>query len=241
MRFTGDGMVISTDVIQIRRFATGLDTPNGDFNEAQRADCAPRASAGDGSINSGDVVQARRYATGLDPLTEAGGPVAPAPVVEERNALLAGGDYDLGREIRVGTAVSTARKTVTVPMEMRAYGDEVAASFTLEYDRANLANPRLTLGEAAPDGSVLTVNSTEAGRIGILIDSITPFTASAMPRVIIMVTFDVQGSGETPIVISSTLAARGTADADGNMVFTNYVDGIVEILKDGELTGKKQD
>jgi hypothetical protein len=233
-------MVVSTDVIQIRRFATGLDSVNGAFNEAQRADCAPRASAGDGNINSGDVVQARRYATGLDPLTEAAGPAAPAPLVEERNALIADGDYDVGREIRVGTAVATARKTVTVPIEMRAYGDEMAASFTLEYDRAKLANPRLTLGDASPDGSVLTVNSNEAGRIGILIDSTSPFTASAMPRTIILITFEVHASGETPIVISGTLAPQGTADSDGNMVFTKYVGGIVEILKNSELTGKKQ-
>ncbi len=66
-RPNGDGIVVATDVTQIRRFATGLDTPVG--SEGQRADCAPRQSLGDGIINAGDVIQARRYATGLDPLT----------------------------------------------------------------------------------------------------------------------------------------------------------------------------
>lgn len=73
-RPNGDGIVLSTDITQLRRFATGLDTPNVGTNEFQRADCAPRSTSGDGIINSSDVIQGRRYATGLDPLTGSGGP-----------------------------------------------------------------------------------------------------------------------------------------------------------------------
>ena len=74
-----DGIVLATDVTQLRRFATGLDTPNPAVNEAQRADCAPRATFGDGVINSSDVIQGRRYATGLDPLTPSQGPSRSEP------------------------------------------------------------------------------------------------------------------------------------------------------------------
>ena len=98
----------------------------------------------------------------------------------------------------------------------------------------------ILFGSAAPEGSVFTTNTTEAGRIGILIDSTTPFTAFAMPTAIIMVTFDLKGSGETTIVISGSLAAQGTSDGDGNALFTKYVDGIVEILKKGELTVREE-
>ncbi|MFZ1699482.1 MAG: LamG domain-containing protein [Pyrinomonadaceae bacterium] len=79
-RAAGDGVVISGDVIQMRRFATGLDMPSVDPNEFQRADTAPRATFGDGVINAGDVIQARRYATALDPATPAAGPTGSAPV-----------------------------------------------------------------------------------------------------------------------------------------------------------------
>lgn len=75
-RTNGDETVLSVDVIQMRRFATGLDTIDPTNTEFQRADSAPRATLGDGMINASDVIQARRYATGLDPVTTAGGPTA---------------------------------------------------------------------------------------------------------------------------------------------------------------------
>ncbi|MBP9108358.1 MAG: hypothetical protein KBF83_02265 [Pyrinomonadaceae bacterium] len=77
-RPNGDGMMLSTDITQLRRFVAGLDTPNGATNEFQRIDCAPRSTTGDGVINSSDVVQGRRYAAGLDPMTNGGGPTVPA-------------------------------------------------------------------------------------------------------------------------------------------------------------------
>jgi len=40
-RNTGNGVVDATDVVQVRRFVTGLDTPVSNFNEFQRADVAP--------------------------------------------------------------------------------------------------------------------------------------------------------------------------------------------------------
>ena len=77
-RNAGDGVVNALDVVQIRRFAAGLDTPDPASNEFQRADSSPRATFGDGVIDAADVVQARRYATGLDPLTPAAGPAIAA-------------------------------------------------------------------------------------------------------------------------------------------------------------------
>jgi hypothetical protein len=110
----------------------------------------------------------------------------------------------------------------------------------MEYDASKLANPRLVLGDGAPEGSVLTVNANDKGRIGILIDSLIPFTASAMPRAIVMVTFDVIGDGEVPIALTGTLAAQGTSDADGNMLFTRYADAAITVSLKSDLTGTKQ-
>lgn len=79
-RQTGDGNIQAGDVIQIRRFVNGSDTPSqgtGTDNEFQRADAAPFSTRGDGQINAGDVVQTRRYANTTDPRQNAGGPTGP--------------------------------------------------------------------------------------------------------------------------------------------------------------------
>lgn len=217
----------------MRRFATGLDTPGAGTNEAQRADSAPRVTSGDGIINSSDVIQARRYATGLDPLTDAGGPAGPSPVSEGIAEVINDAyAYFFGREIRVGEVKAVNGESVTVPVEMTVFGDEVALSFTLEYAGTQLVNPRLVLDEGVPETAVMTINANDDGRIGILIDSTEAMTASAMPKRIIMVTFDILpgARGEIPILVTGTLASRGTSDAAGNMLSTRYAGGLVRIL-----------
>ncbi|MGE3465592.1 MAG: FG-GAP-like repeat-containing protein [Pyrinomonadaceae bacterium] len=188
-RANGDGIVISGDVIQMRRFATGLDTPALDPNEYQRADSAPRATFGDGIVNSGDVIQARRYATGLDPATPAAGPTGPpiSPnVISEFVSDVY--NYFFGRTLTIGPIENNGR-AVVVPIELVPHGDEVAVSFTLEYDSSRYGTPQVTLADGAPAGAVLTVNDTQKGRIGILIDSIEAFEASAVPRRFVQVEF----------------------------------------------------
>jgi hypothetical protein len=71
----GDEDLLAGDLMQLRRFAAGLDTPQAGA-EFQRADIAPRLTLGDGDIQAGDLSQQRRYVAGLDPLTNAGGPTA---------------------------------------------------------------------------------------------------------------------------------------------------------------------
>ncbi|MBP7475231.1 MAG: hypothetical protein KA810_08245 [Pyrinomonadaceae bacterium] len=230
-RPNGDGSMLSADVTQLRRFVSGLDTPNAATNELQRIDCAPRASFGDGVVNSSDVVQGRRYAAGLDPLTSSGGPTGSSLVPESVSAVF--DDvyaYFFGRELRVGEAISDDR-TVEIPIEITPHGDEVAMSFTLEYDETKFADPRLVLGGLAPAGSTLTVNTAEPGRIGILIDSTESMIASAMPQRLLTVTFDVIADGEstTAVKLSGSLAAFGISDAAGNSLAARYLDGSVVV------------
>lgn len=229
-RPSGDNSVISGDVIQMRRFATGLDTPSISPNEFQRADAAPRLTFGDGAISSGDVIQARRYATGLDPATPAAGPTGPPPVPNTIASIFEDVyAYFFGREMRVTPQKSAADGIVTVAVEITPYGDEVAAGFTLEYDAAKLSNPRIELSDGAPAGAVLTTNTNEAGRIGILVDSTDAFIASAVPKRFLLVTFDLApgATGETPISLTDTLAAKATADANGNKLTVRYLDGSI--------------
>ncbi len=233
----GDGTVLATDVTQLRRFATGLDTPNPATNEGQRADCAPRATMGDGTINSGDVVQGRRYAAALDPLTGADGPPAsPDPASESVSSLL--GDiyaYFFGREIRIGSTEGRTGQTVTIPIELISQGSEAATGFTLEYDPSVLSNPVVALGPAF-ESAALTVNSNEAakGRTGILVDLIEPITYSSEPVRIVYVSFDVSkdsAGGETSLALTGSLAARGTSDAFGESLSTRYTGGKVTIVR----------
>ncbi|MBK6725348.1 MAG: right-handed parallel beta-helix repeat-containing protein [Acidobacteria bacterium] len=240
-RPNGDGNMLSTDITQMRRFVSGLDTPNPATNEAQRIDCAPRSTFGDGIVNSSDVVQGRRYVSGLDVMTPAGGPASRVGSVPESIFVPnrdSGGDL-FQRELSIGEP-EFRRSTVIVPIELTSQGNEVAMSFTVEYDPSVLANPRITLGRFAPAGSTLTVNTNEPGRIGILIDSANAMTASAVPLNIATVFFEVKGeaSGEAPIYLTGSLAATGISDALGNSLPTKYLGGVVRMNEKSALINR---
>ena len=230
-RPNGDGNMLSTDITQLRRFVAGLDTPGGATNEFQRIDCAPRSTSGDGVVNSSDVVQGRRYASGLDPITASGGPTAPAFLDQKVSALFEDVySYFVGREVRVGEAKVKA-STVAVPVEITPHGNEVAVSFTIEYDDTKLANPRIILGDFAPAGSTLTLNINEPGRIGILIDSMGSMGVSGIPKSLLDITFDIPvGAGPTTsLTFSDALAQRGISDDRANLLRTIYRDRVVQI------------
>lgn len=217
-RPNGDGLVFAGDVIQARRFATGLDTINPSINEFQRADAAPRSTFGDGIINSGDVTQARRYATGLDPLTAASGPVTAASGIPEAISKIIDDIYGCisARQLRLG-AIRLGESSITVPVEIDANGDETAITFTLEYDPAILINPQVVLGDGFGADPVLTVNDTNEGKIGILVDSASPMIASKSSKTIVLVTFDVIGDKAEPSVsLSGSVAPVSVSDSYGN-------------------------
>lgn len=165
-RPSGDGAVDATDVVQVRRFAAGIDPLTVGSNEGQRADSAPLTTSGDGVINSGDVIQARRFAAGLDPLNPAGG-TNMRPSVETLAAAIGGsllgktfGSVDL---LRIG-----ASKEGRSSVELGA--DAAGVSFTITYDESRYGKPTVQLGKTAA-GAVLTVNDTVPGRLTILVDS----------------------------------------------------------------------
>ncbi|MEQ1646294.1 MAG: SBBP repeat-containing protein, partial [Pyrinomonadaceae bacterium] len=49
-RPNGDGSLLATDLTQVRRFVSGIDTPSSSPNEFQRTDTAPRTTFGDGVV-----------------------------------------------------------------------------------------------------------------------------------------------------------------------------------------------
>lgn len=229
----GDGAMLSTDVTQIRRFITGLDTPNPAVNEAQRADCAPRTTLGDGEINSADVVQTRRHTAGLDPLTPSGGPTAQSEellsAVADRGFLSDMDGIVKRRSISVTSAKADSGSRVSVVVELISQEDEAAASFTLEFDASKLRNPHVALADGASESTVLTVNSNDAesGRTGILVDS-TESLAKQLVTIMFDVAADAPG-GETRISLTDSLASRSVSDSLGRTLYARYRDGAITV------------
>lgn len=212
MRPNGDGIVVSNDVVQMRRFATGLDIPSIDPNEFQRADSAPLATNGDGMINASDVVQARRFATGLTPLTLASGPTQPvaAPPGIEPESNGANAPVDV-RRLRIIPIAATNQNTVAIAVELSPRGGETALGFSIEYDPSVLGLPTVTSGAAMPGDVVLTVNTSEAGRIRILVDSVQELAARGTVATVVVVTFEVTAPASHETILNFGLAKECSA------------------------------
>ena len=138
------------------------------------------------------------------------------------------------RAFRVVSTTATPGTQVSVSVELDSNGDEVATSFTLNFDPTKLSAPAVTLGSGVPAGTALTVNSNQAGsgRVGILVDSSNSFSASGPPRQVVMFRFNVAAgatAGASAIAFGSSPTPRSTSDPDGNGLSATYQDGIVDI------------
>ena len=91
------------------------------------------------------------------------------------------------RKMRVVSTNATAGGPVTVSIELDSMGDEVAASFTLDYDPTIFSYQFTTMGSGTPSGTTLSLNTNEVlnGRLGVLVYSGNPFAVSAPPRQVV--------------------------------------------------------
>ena len=226
-RNTGDGQLLATDMPLIRQAVVGTLVLNPAFNEFQRVDSAPIATKGDGQLDSTDIVIARRYVARIEEPQTAGGPTqplagAPEPLKETADA------PTYGRRVHIVSANATPGGKAAIPVEMDIQGDEVATSFTLDFDPSKLTNPVVTLGSGTPKSATLTTNIAEKGKLGILVDSAEVFAG----RQILTITFDIAadaGGGATPIIFTNALAAASVSDGIGGQLTTRYEDGAVTI------------
>jgi hypothetical protein len=224
-RNAGNGSIDSTDVVQLRRFVTGLDTPVGTHNEFQRADTSPAATKGNGQIDATDVIQTRRYATGLDGPQAAGGPGAanPGPMPAEETAAA----ENSSREIKLGSSNAATNSRVTIPVEITGNGDEMATSFVVRYDHTKLGNPTVETANV-PEGATLTTNTDEPGIVRILIDGTTPFARSKDANTILNIAFDVSTkapTGDTTVELETVVIS----DAAANSLTTKTTNGRISI------------
>jgi len=221
--------VLSTDVTQMRRFATGLDTPNPSFNEQQRADCSPRSTLGDGAINSGDVVQTRRYAAGLDPPTDGGGPTAP-PSGGDLDGTIGGDLLGQGADSNSILLLMKPEKTedgrFNFPVVLDANVEAAAVSFTVAFDAVRFGRPSVSLGDRVFEGTVLTVNDAVEGELTILVDSSTALGDAGKPIRIVDIAFEIVDEASLK---SHPFAFRGVpslSDAFGNDLTVTFFDPV---------------
>ena len=223
-RPSGNGSVTIADWTQIGRFVAGLDEVNLG-NEFQKADVAPRTTGGNGQLTVADWVQAGRYAAGLDPAPGATGPYLPIIL---RQLVTGTGDE---REVAAGhrgrwrSQISEApfripprtTRTVSIAVELDAQGGENGFGFSLNFDPALLANPRVAPGGDAQQ-AMLYQNATQAarGRLGLALILSPGQALSAGRRQLAIVTFTlVEPNGATAptIEFGDFPAAREVADS----------------------------
>ncbi|MCU1288664.1 MAG: hypothetical protein JWN60_893, partial [Acidobacteria bacterium] len=172
---SGDSVVTSGDVTQIRRFVLGQDTADSiTTNEFQKADTAPFDTKGDGNLNSGDVTQIRRYVLGIDPPTAAAGPTMPATPqqlklnaetskeAESYNQLAPQATRTLSVVRSALSENILTGNTLTVAVQLNTDASKIGATAfnaDLNYDTAVLSNPT----NVRPAPGVSGVNGTGTG------------------------------------------------------------------------------
>lgn len=139
-----------------------------------------------------------------------------------------------GRTMSVISTTGQAGTQVTVSIELDSQGDEVAASFSLNYDPAIFSNPVVALGSGTPQGSVVSVNTNQAasGRVGVLVDSTNPFIVSPPNRQVITLTLTISPTaptGASPITFVTSPTFPSVSSALGALLPTVYQVGTVTV------------
>jgi hypothetical protein len=159
-------------VVQVQRFQIGLDPIVPGSDEFFRADSAPLASGGDGLIQSNDVVQTQRFQIGLDPLQNVSADIDNGStwLASTRTVFSLMGDSLSELILRLITSkthetalrglrieqAAVNYEEITVNILVDSLGDESGYGFTLNYDPALLADPRLAMGAAGGSGLCTT-------------------------------------------------------------------------------------
>ena len=131
--------------------------------------------------------------------------------------------------MRITSIAASTGSRITIPVELTTQGDEVAASFTLNFDPAKLRNPSIEMGTGAAADMVLTTNTANAadGRVTVLVDG-----NGTLAKQLVNVTFDVAAtaaSGETRISFANDPTPSVISDANGQKLAAAYENGTVTI------------
>lgn len=145
------------------------------------------------------------------------------------------------RTIRAVDVSAAAGGQVVVSFELTSLGDEAAISLSVNFDQTKLSNPVATIGSGVPSGASVTTNVTQAasGRVGVLLDSATAFTAGN--RQMFTIRFDVASNaptGATAITFGTTPTTQLVTNALGSPLPTTHTPGSVTITGAALTNGK---
>ncbi len=243
-RLNGDHGFFANDRQQEHNFVAGFAVPDPG-NEFQRADAAPEESLGDGCLKANDVQQVENYVAVLDPIRASGGPTKlahplncapPNPLEEPRPTMVGESATPVPgpeRGVRIGPATGRRGQAVIVPVLMNLRVGETVTVFTLEYDAARFSNPRVALGANLHPTTMLTANTTQPGKIGIVVSTLAAsFVTLPIELPFVLVTFDVRSTaavGSTQIRMTSSIAIQSVADRSASLVPTRYTNGSVSV------------
>ncbi len=225
-----NGTVTVADYTQVGRFVAGLDTVNPNYNEFQRADCAPRISLGNGQLTVSDFTQAGRYAAGLDIVNPAGGQALAAfaaPYVDgkDTNALM------VPTSVRAVSTTATPGQQVTVSFETDTVGTENGYGFTVTYDAAKLSNPLVARGTDTQSASLIP-NTSQIGRVGVVLAMPFGQAIAAGTRQLVTIRFDVAANagGTATLAYADSPVFREIVDTDAGTLSSTFQGGTITIL-----------
>lgn len=220
-----DGTVNGDDATQIRRFAAKVDT-GFQYNEFQRADTAPIADGGDGEVSVADVVQANRYAIGFDTVRFSTGPLSSGTLAGNAKA---GKDANLLPRAISPRILFRNGNTIQMAINLEAQGGEVGAGFTMNYDTTHLSNPRNIV---AISGASVVANTSQAGKVGIVIDKLPsqPFAAGTQQIVTLEFDVNISAPAQTQITFDSDQVKNEVVDATASSLITAFDPAMMSLL-----------
>lgn len=235
---TGNGSVTVADYTQVGRFVAGLNAPD-QLNEFQRVDCSPRGTKGNGVLTVSDYTQAGRYAAGLDVINTAGGPSSLnflSLTGEEKRILLAESKERLESItaptiVRVVNAQALPNSQVIVSIVTDTQGTENGFGFSISYDATKLSNPLVQKGMDAQT-TTLIPNTTQSGKIGVIMAMAAGQTLTAGTKQLVTITFNVATNatgGPTPLTFNDAPVFREIVDADANPLQATFQNGVINI------------
>lgn len=132
------------------------------------------------------------------------------------------------RQLRVIGGNATPGQNISVNVELVAQGDENAAGFSLNYDNALLTNPQAALGADASNG-FLTVNTSQSGKIGIIVALQSGQNFTAGTKQIVTITFNTLPTPaySSPVTFGDIPIVKQVVNTNADPLPTIYIDGAV--------------
>ncbi len=138
------------------------------------------------------------------------------------------------RAMKIVSTSGIQGQQVNVVVELDSQGDELGFTFTLVWDPLIFNSPVVTLGAAPPAGGNIFLNSTQVaqGRLGVIVDFSSPFTASPPNREVVKVAFNIAANapvGDKPINFMSLPTPMSIANTQGGLASATYETGTITV------------